>query len=421
MEGPLNRAHVRSRSTRAALVGAVAAIGVLFAPGAAAAQVTLPPNFQSTVFASGGTALTNPDDITMMDGVIYVVYQNGTAPDGSTGGNSTVVGYLPNGTQDGSWNIVGHVDGLTADHDRLIATVNEDANSSLATIRPEASPSRQLRLYTYSPDLTTVPGAGGTDAVSIVDGKILISGSNPSPTTTNGTTFAAPAVYAAKIPPRGSVVTLTPVFYDNSSATDAVSGQQANMNLSDPDSNATVPQQSLRFRGQFMLDSQGDSALIFDRHPGRPSQSLTILHLTSASGAPQVDDTRWSTSQTGTLYVVDAGADQIDAITGPFGWGTVITAIPSDSPAMAGQLGTVNLFTGVVSPFASGFTSPKGLLFVSSPNGHHGRGQGNDQGNHHGHGQGGQNGQGGQSGQGGQGQNNGNESGSHSHGHQHQH
>ena len=59
------------------MVGAVAAIGALVASSTATAQVVLPPNFHWTVLAQGGT-LTNPDDITVMDGVIYVVYQNGT-------------------------------------------------------------------------------------------------------------------------------------------------------------------------------------------------------------------------------------------------------------------------------------------------------------------------------------------------------
>jgi hypothetical protein len=33
-----------------------------------------------------------------------------------------------------------------------------------------------------------------------------------------------------------------------------------------------------------LLDSQGDSELIFDRHPARPNQSLTVLHLTAPRG-----------------------------------------------------------------------------------------------------------------------------------------
>lgn len=369
----MNLNQLRSGSRRAALVGVVTVIGALLAGASAGAAVTLPPNYQLRVFATGGT-LTNPDDITRMGDVIYVAYQNGTQTTGG-GGDSTVVAYLPDGTQAGSWSLAGHCDGLTADRDLVIATVNEDANSSLYTIRPNARPDRQLRHYTYSPDPATLSG-GGTDAISIVDGKILISASNPSPTTSGGSTFAGPAVYAAKIPPRGSIATMTPVFYDNSPATDAVTGQQADMNLSDPDSNATVPEQSPRFGGDFMLDSQADSELVFDRHPGRPSQSLTVLHLTSAAGAPQVDDTRWSTSRFGTLYVVDAGANQVDAITGPFGWGTVLTAIPSDSSAMAGQVGTVDLFSGTVSPFATGLGSPKGMLFVSFEHGFRGHDHG---------------------------------------------
>jgi hypothetical protein len=157
-------------------------------------------------------------------------------------------------------------------------------------------------------------------------------------------------------------------------ATDAVTGQSAPLNLSDPDSNAVVPRQSPSFGGDFVLDSQADSELIFDRHPGRRHQSLTVLHLTSASGAPQVDDVRWSTGSSGTLFVVDAGANQIDTITGPFGPGVVLTAIPSDSQAMPGVVGTIDLPSGTVSPFANGFTSPKGLLFESAHGGKHGHG-----------------------------------------------
>jgi hypothetical protein len=46
----------------------------------------------------------------------------------------------------------------------------------------------------------------------------------------------------------------------------------------------------------------------------------------------------------------------------------VFTAIPSDSTALPGHLGTVSLATGVVEPFGTGFFgSPKGLLYVAAP------------------------------------------------------
>jgi hypothetical protein len=193
--------------------------------------------------------------------------------------------------------------------------------------------------------------------------------------------FTGPSVFTARIPAHGSVVSLKPTFYDNSQATDAVRGNQVTLNLSDPDSNAVVPESSPRFAGDFMLDSQGDSELIFDSHPGTGDQSLTVLPLTSNSGAPQVDDVSWATRPGGVLFAVDASQDQIDAISGPFASGTVLTAIPSDSQALASEIGTIDLATGTVTPFATGFGSPKGLLYLppsaeqSSGGEHHGSGR----------------------------------------------
>src|SRR5579859_1600166 len=66
------------------------------------------------VFASSDS-LTNPDDITALDGRIFVVWQNATKPDGSGGGQSTIVAYRAGGKPDGRWEVPGHVDGLTAD------------------------------------------------------------------------------------------------------------------------------------------------------------------------------------------------------------------------------------------------------------------------------------------------------------------
>ena len=77
-----------------------------------------------------------------------------------------------------SWNLTGKSDGLTADPATglVIATLNEDGNSSLATINPEARLGRQVVLYSYAPG-NPLPHGGGTDAVSIYHGKIFISAS----------------------------------------------------------------------------------------------------------------------------------------------------------------------------------------------------------------------------------------------------
>ncbi len=358
---------LRPRTTSRSLAIAVGtAIAALFACGSAAAAVSLPPAFHLHTFASGGSSLSAPDDITKLGDTIYLVYQNNSNADGTPPGSmSTVVGYGFDGTERGSWNVTGHADGLTADpgRDELIVTVNEDANSSVYTIDPDAPWWRQLRHYSYSPDPASLTG-GGTDAVSVLHGRIFVSASNPSPDTPGGSTFSAPAVFEMTIPRFGDTAYLTPTFYDNSPAIDALSWQPVTLNLSDPDSNAVVPWTSPRFGGDFVLDSQGDSELIFARDPGTPWQRLARLTLSSSGGGPQVDDVRWTTSRVGTLFLVDASQNQIDAITGPFGPGTVLTAIPSDSAALAGDLGVVDLWSGAVTPLGTGFGSPKGLLYV---------------------------------------------------------
>ena len=100
-----------------------------------------------------------------------------------------------------TWELAGKCDGLTADPltGRVIATVNEDAHSSLYLINPRGGAAH----YRYSKPL---PSKGGTDAISIYRRRVLISASAP------GTTGAAPprptypAVYSAKFNAANHVV-----------------------------------------------------------------------------------------------------------------------------------------------------------------------------------------------------------------------
>ncbi|HEX6489869.1 MAG TPA: hypothetical protein VF002_00695 [Gaiellaceae bacterium] len=202
---------------------------------------------------------------------------------------------------------------------------------------------------------------GGTDAITVLNGRIYVGASNPSPDTPGGSTFSRPAVFQVTVPEDGSTAFLQPVFADNAQATQGNAGTSGTvtLNLFDPDSNAAVPSSSPRFAHDLMLDSQGDSQLVFASHPGKRKQSLTLLNL----GGPQVDDVRWATTDRGELYVVDQKANQIWVISGTFLAGAAFASIPSGSP-MEGNVGQVDLFTGAVTPFATGFTSPKGLLYV---------------------------------------------------------
>src|SRR5579863_4959619 len=159
---------------------------------------------------AGTQPLSQPDDLSSLHGELYVVFQNGVGPDGTpnaTTGNadSTVVGFTPSGRVAGQWDVAGHADGLIADpaHDRLIVTVNEDANSSLYSIDLGAPAGSQLTHYSYSP--SPLAHGGGTDSVVYFHGQLLVSAS--SPTVADG-----PALFVATL--SGTTASLQPVFDD---------------------------------------------------------------------------------------------------------------------------------------------------------------------------------------------------------------
>src|SRR5271170_6550248 len=115
-------------------------------------------------------ALSSPDDIAVLGHDIYTTFQNGVGPQGepSSDGNtdSTIVEFTLGGRVVRQWDLRGKCDGLTADTAKhlVIATINEDANSSVDTITPGAAPGRQVLHYRYN---ISLPHHGGTDAISI--------------------------------------------------------------------------------------------------------------------------------------------------------------------------------------------------------------------------------------------------------------
>jgi len=344
----------------AAAVGLPAALSV--APVAAAATPQAHAKLSVRVFANGGATMTQPDDITWLDGAVYVVWQNGIGPSGQpspTGATaSDVIGYNASGDRVATWKVAGHADGMTADAatHQLIVTVNEDGNSSLFVIAPEAPVGHQVKHYHYN--LNPLPHGGGTDAVSVYHGVILISAS--APTTANG-----PAVYRAGLD--GSAAVLQPVFFDNSTATVANRnspsyGTQVALALTDPDSNEVVPAVSPRFGGDFVLDSQGDEQQIYVDGAAGSTPRLAVLDLSQS-----VDDTAWVTDSKGTLLVTDGVDNEIFAVWGAFDTGTAYVAvtpgdanIPINHPNYLGQL---DLRTGHVTPAVTTIQA-KGLLFV---------------------------------------------------------
>jgi hypothetical protein len=313
---------------------------------------------------------TGPDDVAALEDHVFVGWQNGVGtmgePNPVTGQTTgTVIEYDGAGRPLQSWSLTGKIDGLgvDAEHDRLIATVNEDGNSSLYTIRPDAPSGSKIRHYTYSPapDSGSTGGVltgGGTDAVVVRDGQIYLSASNPM-------TANATAVFHATLHPSTGVASLTATFADNATATDAVTGQPVTLALTDPDSNANVPAASPRFGGQFVLDGQGDQQLVFARGLGSNVPGLTRLSLTHGGQSAGVDDVRWTSSGSGTLLVVDNKAGAVYAVTGPFAAGQAFASLDTvGSAAQTNEIDRINLRSGELTPFLAGLSKAKGLLWL---------------------------------------------------------
>jgi hypothetical protein len=312
--------------------------------------------------------LSQPDDIVSLGGNLYVGFQNGVGSQGEVApsGNldSTLVEFTTAGSVVKQWDVTGKIDGMGADSatGQVFATVDEDSKSSLYTVSGGT-----VTHYTYTP--ASLPHLGGTDAVSVYNGKILISASAPG--TSGKAPTSAPAVFVVTLNTGAKTAAVAPFFADNATATGVNApnaGKKVTLALTDPDSNLVVPSSSPDFAGTFMLNSQGDQELIFSDASG---QNLQVLKISKP-----VDDTAWATSASGSLYTTDSTANTVDAITGSFTPGTAYTAVtpcnansaPTTCPGPgypANSLGTINLKTGAVGNIAViGALTPKGLIFV---------------------------------------------------------
>jgi hypothetical protein len=409
----------RGRLRTGLLVGsaAAAALASVGLANATSASPTVPSEYAISLFASAPSGDSSPDDICRLGDEVFVGYQNGVGPNGepnaSGGAASTIVEYNPDGSVANQWSVTGKVDGLGSDpgNHRVIATVNEDSNSSLVTISPSAPSSDQLVDYRYSPSPSPPSGSGavltggGTDAVTVMpNGTILIAASNPQTLGANPQTIVGGAVTATfravLTPPAAGATTgvaaLSATFLDDSQASLAPAGSPSvALALSDPDSNAGVPDSSSLYARQFLQVSQGDHQLIFARDVGSTgapynASDLTVLNLQEQAGATTtsagVDDVRWVDGHSGTFYVVDNGGGPggngaVYAITGPFLPGEVLAAVsetgpPNSSTVLADghTVDMLNLATGILTPFATGFAKASGEVWVPRERpGHHRR------------------------------------------------
>ncbi|MFI6684458.1 hypothetical protein [Streptomyces sp. NPDC050485] len=332
-----------------------------------------------TLFAAAPTGYKSPDDLTRLGDVLYVAYQNNAAADGTPAGSKTdIVGFdVKTGKALRHWVLPGRVDGLTADprNHRLLATVNEDLNSSLYTITPTRT-SGIVQHYNYSPSpaQTGSDGTnGGTDALSVgANGTVYVAHSNPDTSLPGANNTAA--TYTLKL--SGSTAKLTPLYGVNDTAAviNPAKGApaKAKLGLTDPDSNRWVPG---RDGGTLIQDAQADSKLVYVSDLDAQHPTVRQLNLVNAktpskgAATPQLDDIE-PVSGDGTLFVVDSAAGKIyKADTKGVRPGTLFASQPKpkdgdlpNDPALA----VVDQRTGVVTHLDVNVTlqSPKGLLFV---------------------------------------------------------
>jgi hypothetical protein len=362
----------RARAYTAGLAATAVAVLCWSQPVAAATAPSVPAGFTITKVADAPKGASNCDDLTFLAGNLFIGCQNKTLSNGG-GGNSTLVEMTPTGTVVNTWTIKDKIDGLGADPLKhyVIVTLNEDANTHLATITPSAAAGQQVTYYTYSPDPrgastpTALRTGGGTDQVSVDSaGNVFLTGSHAGAKT--GTAVFKAVLTPPSSPSGTGTVTLSPTFLDNAVAANGNTGSGTQpLALGDVDSGAIVPQSSPRFGGSYVITDQTALELVFSSNIFKGT-GLTVLKTPFG-----LDDLLWTTSSSGTLYVVDKGAtanlpavsaSSLWKVTGPFVKNTVLAA----NDGVGDQVVSVNLTNGSLTPFVRHLNTTKGLVYIDS-------------------------------------------------------
>jgi hypothetical protein len=344
--------NCRSGRSLSGVTGAAVLLCCIAAPRLAAAPPTAVEHpYTLSVFAqSTGTdtskgQYSQPDSIVQWKNHIIVGFQNHVLKDGTDGKSSTIVQYSLSGKVERTFSVPGHNDGLrVVGEDDLWSLQNEDANPNLVVINLESG---QQKNYTFAPP----PHGGGYDDMRVLDGKVLMTASNPMKDPN-----IDPALVIATL--HGKMVEVEPVLFGNASATDIATGAPVKLNLQDPDSLTIDP------RGNVLLDDQADSQLIFIRNVFSDDRVVGVLKLPSPAPATPttVDDTTFASSSRGYLLFSDVSGDTVYRVdSDPFGFepGTAYSA--SDT---LGFVGVLNLDNGAITPIVTGLGSARGMIFV---------------------------------------------------------
>ena len=325
--------------------------------------------YRVTVFAGPPSGSMSPDSVVQIGSSVFVGFAGGVNPDGTPGpsGKSTseIVQYDLGGKFQKTFEVPGHNDGLMKfDANTLWAMSNEDGNPKLVVINL-ASGAQQS--YTAQPSLLNgsggLPHGGGLDDMQLINGKVYVSGSNPSvnssaPCASDSSTPGCPNgvstgsfAYILNLN-GGSTFHLTPVASSDSTATNAATGASGTLNVTDPDSEVVTPDGST-----LIVDGQGDSLLAFIKNPGA-GQSVSFLALSAAGAATAVDDTRFVPKSQTYAVLADTPQNLIYRIDGGFSAGDAYSAGPT-------AFSKLNVASGVLTPVVSGMKAPHGFAFIT--------------------------------------------------------
>ncbi len=310
-----------------------------------------------SLFATGGPVMgTAPDSITDGNGSIWVEYGNNVDSTGVIPGTSTIVQYSQSGAIQQTYQIAGEVDGLKFNPvtGMVWALQNQDANSTLSLINPTTH--AVTGPFTYAPPYVYGPNSGpnanngrGYDDVAFRGDQVFLSYTNP----------ASPTDPVLQLLNQG----------DNPSGmlttTNELYAYQTGIPSPDIDSLKTTP------NGSLVLTSEGDGIPASDgrftiiQNPGEATQRVFNVRVTDGMGnnVQGMDDVIFPNAKSGTLYVADGASDDVFAVKlSGLDPNTAIVSLGS-----FGEVGLVNLITGVATPLIDGSDVPGGSL--SSPHG----------------------------------------------------
>ncbi len=296
---------------------------------------------------------TQPDDLAVTaDGMdLWIGYGNGVDTFGKGGPSNAVEYDLSSGAVLQNLIIPGHLDGLKINPttNDVWATENEDGNPTLAIINHVTG---DFTIYTFSPTLIT----GGLD-------DLVFSGPNSSDVfivaSSQVNTTTPVIVQISGKPMTDTVVTSTLPGAPPNVWNVVTNTAETTDKIGDPDSMTLDP------AGELVLDNRSDDSLYIARATGAVNSVLRVP-LTLSGKPVEVNDTIFITSATtnaastaGVIYITDTTANALYALTKPyFASNEVYTAAN-----VVGDVGLVDLNTGVVTPIAAGFQGVHGLAF----------------------------------------------------------